>query len=205
MSVTCISSGREEGFKVDPSKIEVVMNWQASKSVITEVEEQEESFVTLRKKLCEALILVLPEGTEDMVIYSDASYSGLGCVLMQWGKRHYLYGVKFIIYTDHRSLQYFLEKKDPNMRQGRWLDLLKDYDCEIRYHPGKANVVADALSHKEREKITRIHSLRMIVTFDLFDRIKETQVEVLKEDNWKSERIASYIPHLEDDSRGIKT
>ncbi|GKB19838.1 putative reverse transcriptase domain-containing protein, partial [Tanacetum coccineum] len=158
--------------------------------------EQEETFATLRKWLCEALILVLPEGTEDMVVYSDASYSGLGYVLMQQGKviayasrqlkkheenypthdleftvvfalkiwRHYLYGVKFIIYTDHRSLQYFLENKDPNMRQRRWLDLLKDYDYEIRYHPGKANVVVDALSRKEREKVTRIHWLRMIVT-----------------------------------------
>ncbi|GKB02496.1 putative reverse transcriptase domain-containing protein, partial [Tanacetum coccineum] len=115
-------------------------------------EEQEEAFVTLRKKLCEALILVLPEGTEDMVIYNDASYSGLGCVLMKRIKvityssielkkhegnylthdiefakvvfalkiwRHYLYDVKFIIYTDHRTLQYFLEKKDLNMRQQR--------------------------------------------------------------------------------------
>ncbi|GJV39725.1 putative reverse transcriptase domain-containing protein [Tanacetum coccineum] len=140
-----------------------------------------------------------------MVVYSDASYSGLGCVLMQRGKSHYLYGVKFIIYTDHRSLQYFLEKKDPNMRQQRWLDLLKDYDCEICYHPSKAKVVADALSRKERKKVTRIHSLRMIVTSDLVDRIKAAQVEALKEENWKSKRIASYIPHLEDDSRGIKT
>ncbi|GJS26269.1 putative reverse transcriptase domain-containing protein [Tanacetum coccineum] len=169
-----------EGLKVDPSKIKVVMNWQAPKSV-GEI---------LR--------------TEDMFVYSDASYSGLGCVLMQRGKvivyalrqlkkneenypthdlefaavvfalkilRHYLYGMKFIIYTDHRSLQYFLEKKDPNMRQRRWLDLLKDYDCEIHYHLGKANVVADALIRKEREKVTRIHSLQMIVTSDLFDRI----------------------------------
>ncbi|GJU26445.1 putative reverse transcriptase domain-containing protein [Tanacetum coccineum] len=62
-------------------------------------------------------------------------------------------------------------------------DLLKDYDCGIRYHPGKANVVADALSQKEREKITRIHSLRMIVTSDLLDRIKVAQVEALKEEN----------------------
>ncbi|GJY36561.1 putative nucleotidyltransferase, ribonuclease H [Tanacetum coccineum] len=201
-------------------------------------EEQEEAFVTLRRKLCETPILVLPDGTEDMVVYCDASYSGLGCVLMQRGKviayasrqlkkheenypthdlefaavvlalkiwRHYLYGVKFIIYTDHRSLQYFLEKKDPNMRQRRWLDLLKDYNCEIRYHPGKANVVADALSRKEREKVTRIHSLRMIVTSNLFDRIKVAQLEALKEENWKSERITSYIPYFEDDSRGIKT
>ncbi|GKF70436.1 putative reverse transcriptase domain-containing protein, partial [Tanacetum coccineum] len=145
---------------------------------------QEEAFVTLRKKLCEASILVLPEGTEDMVVYSDALYSGLGCVLIQRGKvityasrqlkkheenypthdlefavvvfalkiwRHYLYGVKFIIYTDHRSLQYFLEKKDPNMWQRRWLDLLKDYDCEILYHPSKANVVGCFELKRKRE------------------------------------------------------
>ncbi|GJZ31316.1 putative reverse transcriptase domain-containing protein [Tanacetum coccineum] len=168
-------------------------------------EEQEEAFVTLRRKLYETSILVLPNGTEDMVVHCDASYVGLGCVLMQRGKRHYLYGVKFIIYTDHRSLQYFLEKKDPNMRQRKWLDLLKDYDYEIRYRPGKANVVADALSRKEREKVKRIHSLRMIITYDLFDKIKMAQVEALKEENWKSERITSYIPHLEDDSRGVKT
>ncbi|GJU32289.1 putative reverse transcriptase domain-containing protein [Tanacetum coccineum] len=138
-----------------------------------------------------------------MVVYRNAYYVGLGCVLMQRGKviayasrqlkkheenylthdlefaavvfalkiwRHYLYGVKFIIYTDHRSLQYFLEKKDPNMRQRRWIDLLKDYDCEIRYHLGKENVVTDALSRKEREKVTRIHPLRMIITSDLFDK-----------------------------------
>ncbi|GJY01144.1 putative reverse transcriptase domain-containing protein [Tanacetum coccineum] len=184
-----------------------LMNWS---------EEQEEAFVTLRKKLSEAPILVLPEGTEDMIIYSDASYFGLKCVLMQQGKviayasrqlkkheenylthdfkftavvfalkiwRHYLYGVKFIIYTDHRSLQYFLEKKDPNMRQRRWLNLLKDYECEIRYHTGKANVVANALSRKEREKVTRIHLLRMIVTSDIFDRIKAAHVVALKEEN----------------------
>ncbi|GJV93785.1 putative reverse transcriptase domain-containing protein [Tanacetum coccineum] len=193
--------------EVDPAKIEAVMNWQAPKGVgeIQSFLEQEKAFITLRNKLCEAPILVLPKGTEDMVVYCDPSYSGLGCVLMQRGKviayasrqlkkheenypthdlefatvvfalkiwRHYLYGVKFIIYTDHRSLQYFLEKKDPNIRQRRWLDLLKDYDCEIRYHLGKENVVTDALSRKEREKVTRIHSLRIIVTSDLFDRIK---------------------------------
>ncbi|GKC69952.1 hypothetical protein Tco_1115835 [Tanacetum coccineum] len=72
------------------------------------------------------------------------------------------------------------------MRQRRWLDLLKDYDCEIRYHPGKANVVADALSRKEREKVTRIQSLRTFVTSVLFDRIKVAQLEALKEENWKS-------------------
>ena len=62
--------------------------------------------------------------------------------------RHYLYGEKCEIYTDHKSLKYFFTQKDLNMRQRRWLELVKDYDCEILYHPGKANVVADALSRK---------------------------------------------------------
>ena len=62
--------------------------------------------------------------------------------------RHYLYGEKCEIYTDHKSLKYFFTQKDLNMRQRRWLELVKDYDCEILYHPGKANKVADALSRK---------------------------------------------------------
>ena len=66
--------------------------------------------------------------------------------------RHYLYGTKSIIYTDHKSLQHIFTQSELNMRQRRWVELFSDYDCEIRYHPGKANVVADALSRKERVK-----------------------------------------------------
>ncbi|KAA0036588.1 ty3-gypsy retrotransposon protein [Cucumis melo var. makuwa] len=62
--------------------------------------------------------------------------------------RHYLYGEKIQIFTDHKSLKYFFTPKELNMRKRRWLELVKDYDCEILYHPGKANVVADALSRK---------------------------------------------------------
>nr|GFC32600.1 putative reverse transcriptase domain-containing protein [Tanacetum cinerariifolium] len=63
--------------------------------------------------------------------------------------RHYLYDTKCVVFTDHKSLQHILDQKELNIRQHRWLELLSDYDCEIRYHPRKANVVADALSRKE--------------------------------------------------------
>ncbi|KAL0543848.1 hypothetical protein IC582_018953 [Cucumis melo] len=62
--------------------------------------------------------------------------------------RHYLYGEKIQIFTDHKSLKHFFTQKELNMRQRGWLELVKDYDCEILYHPSKANVVADALSRK---------------------------------------------------------
>ncbi|GKG05431.1 putative reverse transcriptase domain-containing protein [Tanacetum coccineum] len=65
--------------------------------------------------------------------------------------RHYLYGTKCTVFTDHKSLQHILNQKELNMSKRRWLELLSDYDCEIRYHPGKANVVANALSRKERD------------------------------------------------------
>ncbi|GJT00523.1 putative reverse transcriptase domain-containing protein [Tanacetum coccineum] len=63
--------------------------------------------------------------------------------------RHYQYGTRCTVFTDHKSLQHILHQKELNMRQCRWLELLSDYDCDIRYHPRKANVVADALSRKE--------------------------------------------------------
>ncbi|KAL0561487.1 hypothetical protein IC582_001915 [Cucumis melo] len=98
----------------------------------------EDSFQNLKQKLVTAPVLTVPDGSGSFVIYSDASKKGLGCVLMQQGK----------IFTDHKSLKYFFTQKELNMRQRRWLELVKDYDCEILYHPGKANVVADALSRK---------------------------------------------------------
>jgi hypothetical protein len=62
--------------------------------------------------------------------------------------RHYLFGQPCVIYIDHKSLRYFLTQLELNMRQWRWLELIKDYDLNIQYHPGKVNVVADALSRK---------------------------------------------------------
>ncbi|GKA70115.1 putative reverse transcriptase domain-containing protein [Tanacetum coccineum] len=113
-----------------------------------------------KDNMCNAPILSLHDGVEDFVVYCDALNQGLGCVLMQKGKRHYLYGTKSVIYTDHKSLQHIFDQKELNMRQRRWIELFSDYECEIRYHPGKANVVADALCKKERVKPRqRLHGL----------------------------------------------
>ncbi|GJR94317.1 putative reverse transcriptase domain-containing protein [Tanacetum coccineum] len=84
----------------------------------------------------------------------DLELGAVVFALKTW--RHYLYGTKSIIYTDHKSLQHILDQKELNMRQRRWIKLFSDYECEIRYHPGKANVVADALSRKERVKPRRV-------------------------------------------------
>ncbi|GJT57686.1 putative reverse transcriptase domain-containing protein [Tanacetum coccineum] len=78
--------------------------------------------------------------------------------------RHYLHGIKCTVFTDHKSLQHILHQKELNMRQRHWLELLADYDCEIRYHPRKANVVADALSQKERIKPLRVRALSALGT-----------------------------------------
>ncbi|GJU01266.1 putative reverse transcriptase domain-containing protein [Tanacetum coccineum] len=103
--------------------------------------------------------------------------------------RHYLYGTKCTVFTDHKSLQHILDQKELNMRQRRWLELLSDYDCEIRYHPGKANVVADALSRKERIKPLRVWALVMTIGLDLPKRILEAQIEARKPENLKSEDV----------------
>ncbi|GJX94375.1 putative reverse transcriptase domain-containing protein [Tanacetum coccineum] len=81
--------------------------------------------------------------------------------------RHYLYGTKCTVFTDHKSLQRILDQKELNMRQRRWLELLSDYDCDIRYHTGKANAVADALSRKERIEPLRVRALVMTIGLDL--------------------------------------
>nr|GEV36225.1 putative reverse transcriptase domain-containing protein [Tanacetum cinerariifolium] len=77
--------------------------------------------------------------------------------------RHYLYGTKSVIYMDHKSLQHIFDQKELNMRQRRWIELFIDYECEIRYHPGKANVVADVLSRKERVKPRRVRAMAMAI------------------------------------------
>ncbi|GJV51419.1 putative reverse transcriptase domain-containing protein [Tanacetum coccineum] len=185
-----------EGF----SKIARPMTKLTQKSVKFEWgEKAEAAFQLLKQKLCSAPILALPEGSENFVVYCDASHKGLGAVLMQREKviayasrqlkRHYLYGTKCVVFTDHKSLQHILDQKELNMRQRRWLELLSDYDCEIRYHPGKANVVADALSRKERSKPLRVRALVMTIGLNLPKHILSAQSEARKEENFINEDL----------------
>ncbi|KAA3460485.1 DNA/RNA polymerases superfamily protein [Gossypium australe] len=252
-----------EGIRVDPRKIEAVLDWKPPRSVaeirsflglagyyrrfvegfsliaapMTKLlrkevpfvwtEKQQESFDKLKKILTEAPVLIQPEAGKEYTVYCDASHTGLGCVLMQEGRvvayasrqlrphevnypthdlelaavvfalkiwRHYLYGERSIVYTDHKSLKYLMTQKDLNLRQRRWVELLKDYDCSIEYHPGKANVVADALSRKV------VSDLRALVAhLSLYDdgsilaelQVKPTWVEQIREKQLEDEVLSA--------------
>ncbi|GJU35097.1 putative reverse transcriptase domain-containing protein [Tanacetum coccineum] len=180
--------------------------------------------------MCSAPILALPEGSENFVVYCDASHKGLGAVLVQKEKviayayrqlkvhkknytthdlelgatvfalkmwRHYLYGTKYVVFTNYKSLQHIIDQKELNMRQRQWLELLSDYDCEIRYHPGKANMVVDALSRKERSKSLRVRALVMTIGSNLPKQTLSAQSEARKEENFINEDLHGMINKLE--------
>ena len=106
--------------------------------------------------------------------------------------RHYLYGEKCRIFSDHKSLQYIFTQKDLNLRQRRWIELLSDYDCTIEYHPGRANVVADTLSRKSQGRINVFHASRVLLLAEW--RLTEVQLEVENSmvDNREEALLASF-------------
>ncbi|GJV03832.1 putative reverse transcriptase domain-containing protein [Tanacetum coccineum] len=131
-------------------------------------DKEEKAFQLLKEKLCSAPILALPEGAENFIVYCDASHKGLGVVLMQNEKVIAYASRQLKIHeknytTQDLVLQHTLDQKELNMRKRHWLELLSDYDCEICYHPGKANVVADALIRKERIKPLRSYKSKYFV------------------------------------------
>nr|XP_009797932.1 PREDICTED: uncharacterized protein LOC104244242 [Nicotiana sylvestris] len=90
----------------------------------------------------------------------DLELAAMVFALKIW--RHYLYGVHVNIFTDHKSLQYIFKKRELNLRQRRWLELLKDYDVDILYHLGKANVVADALSRRSMDSLAYVEAAKQL-------------------------------------------
>ncbi|GJT46695.1 retrotransposon protein, putative, ty3-gypsy subclass [Tanacetum coccineum] len=151
-----------DGITMDPAKSIIKDLWKGSLLALTKLmrkgqkfgwnEEREKSFEELKRRLVSSPVLTLPFRTGGYQIYSNASKKGLGCLaavvfaLKIW--RHYLYGETCDIFTNHKNLKYNFTQKELNMRQRRWLELLKDYNANIQYHPGKSNIVADELSRK---------------------------------------------------------
>ncbi|GJT31565.1 putative reverse transcriptase domain-containing protein [Tanacetum coccineum] len=197
-----------QGIHVDPTKIEAVKNWASPttsteklcEAPILELPEGNDDFVVYSDASHQGLGAVLMQ-REKVIAYAsrqlkphEANYTThdleLGAVVFAlkiW--RHYLYDIKCIVFTYHKSLQHILDQKVLNMRQRRWLELLADYDCEIRYHPGKANVVADALSQKKQIKPLRVRALVMTLHPKLPSQILEAQTEAIKEENIEAENL----------------
>ncbi|GJZ88416.1 putative reverse transcriptase domain-containing protein [Tanacetum coccineum] len=162
-----------EGIHVDPAKIESIKDW-ASPKTLTDIrqflEKEETAFQTLKQKLCSAPILALPEGSENFVVYCDASHTGT------------------------RSSSVCLEDVETLSVRNQ---MLSDYNCEMRYHLGKANVVADALRRKERIKQLRVRALVMTIGLNLPKQILNAQTEVMKEENFMNEDLQGMINKLE--------
>ncbi|WVZ50109.1 hypothetical protein U9M48_001396 [Paspalum notatum var. saurae] len=226
----------EKGVAVDPSKVEVILNWKQPEKVtgiwsflglagyyrrfikdfskiakpMTSLTKKnakfiwgpkcEEGFQELKKLLTTAPVLAQPDVTKPFDVYCDASGQGLGCVLLQEGRviayasrqlrkhevnypthdlelaavvhalkiwRHYLLANTCHIYTDHKSLKYIFTQPELNMRQRWWLELIKDYDLEIHYHPGKTNVVADALSRRAHCNVIEARPTARVICWEM--------------------------------------
>ncbi|KAA0067825.1 ty3-gypsy retrotransposon protein [Cucumis melo var. makuwa] len=146
-----------KGVSVDQQKGEAVVNWERSTSATEE----------LKKRLVTTPILALPVTRKDYTIYCDASRQGLGCVLMQNGNV-IAYASRQLKKHECNYPTHDLElAKELNLRQRRWLELIKDYDCTIEYHPGKGNVVVDALSRKLRLLKSALCGIRVALLSEL--------------------------------------
>nr|GEZ67789.1 hypothetical protein [Tanacetum cinerariifolium] len=205
----------KQGIHVDPAEIESVKDWTSPKSP-TEIlqflglttkltqkkirfewgDKQEAAFQLLKQKLCSVPILALPEGSKDFIIYCDASNKGLGVVLMQ--------RENVISYASRQLKNHEKNYTTHDLELGAVV-LLRDYDCNIHYHPGKANVAADALSRKERELPLRVRALVMTIGLDLPRQILNAQTKAGKPKNMKEEDVGGMLVENSRDLEKVRT
>nr|GFA43468.1 putative reverse transcriptase domain-containing protein [Tanacetum cinerariifolium] len=178
-----------QGIHVDPTKIESIKDW-ASPKTPTEIRQflglagYYRMFIEEFSKIAKSMTKLTQKGVKfDW---------GIGCGIN--AKRE-----------EHKSLQHILDQKELNMRQCRWLELLSDYDCKIRYHPGKANVVADAPSQKERIKPIRVRALVMTIGLELPKQILNAQTEARKPDNIKNKDVGGMLVENSMDPEKLRT
>nr|GFB19640.1 putative reverse transcriptase domain-containing protein [Tanacetum cinerariifolium] len=166
-------------------------------------DKQEAAFQLLRQQLCSAPILALPEGSKDFIVYCDASNKGLGAVLMQ--------REKVISYASRQLKIHEKNYTTHDLELGEVVFALKiwrhyfDYDCDIHYDPGKANVVADALSRKEREPPLRVQALVMTIGLDLPRQILSAETEARKLENIKKEDVRGMLVENSKDPEKVRT
>nr|GEW25998.1 putative reverse transcriptase domain-containing protein [Tanacetum cinerariifolium] len=206
-----------EGIYVDPAKIEAIKDWESPKTP-TEIRQflglagYYRRFIEGFSKIARPMTKLTQKSVKfNWGEKAEAAFQllkqklcRLGAILMQKEKviAYASRQLKCVVFTDHKSLQHILDQKELNMRQRRWLELLSDYNCEIRYHPGKANVVADALSRKERSKPLRVQALVMTIGLNLPKKILNAQSEARKKENFINEDLQGMINKLESRADG---
>ncbi|GKD27204.1 putative reverse transcriptase domain-containing protein, partial [Tanacetum coccineum] len=215
-----------DGIHVDPSKIKAVKSWKAPttpseheeafqtlkdnlcNAPILSLPDGVEDFVVYCDASNQGLRCVLMQ-RDKVTAYASRQLKSheknytthdlkLGAVVFAlkiW--RHYLYGTKSVIYTDYKSLQHIFDQKELNMRQRRWLELFSDYECEIKYHPSKANAVADALSRKERVKPRRVRAMAVTIQSGVKGLILAAQGEAFKDENVIAEGLNGMDQQME--------
>ncbi|GJW98365.1 putative reverse transcriptase domain-containing protein [Tanacetum coccineum] len=186
-----------QGIHVDHAKIESIKDWKSPKTP-TEIRQ---ILGLAREKVISYASCQLKIHEKNYATY-DLELRAVVFALKIW--RHYLYGTKCMVFTNHKSLQHILNQKELNMRQRHWLELFSDYDCEIRYHPGKANVVADALRRKERDQPLRVRALVMTIGLDLPKQILNAQTGARKPENLKNEDVGGMLVENSKDPEKFK-
>ncbi|GKB78221.1 putative reverse transcriptase domain-containing protein [Tanacetum coccineum] len=193
-----------QGIHVDPAKIESIKDW-ASPKTPTEIRQilglagYYQRFIEGFSRISKSMTKLTHKGVKFDWGDKERFYRILRCFDQRFGrcidaKRE-----------DYKSLQHILDQKELNMRQHRWLELLSDYDCEIRYHPGKANVVVDALSKKEQNKPLRVRALVMTIGLDLHKQILNAQTEARKLENIKNEDVGGMLIKNSKDPEKLRT